>query len=219
MLVSRTDSQYRLWEKQQVVVLLSRTFPARDLIFVVDKVDTIDALASLIQTRSKYTKYISHLLQMLCGTLVGGSSLNAPVIQNKLIAFRPIDIQLLQEGSGYCYIIVSLQDMGTTYIGQALSLVNWLNQHNRGISSLQTSDPRLHPWSLISFVCGFDGNRDMMRRFEIERQRGQQHMLQASTIAMPEQITDITRMIITEWNRDGLGNNLCYVQPGTFSLG
>jgi hypothetical protein len=125
----RTDSRCHLWEKEQAVVLLSRTFTARDLIFVGDKVDSINTLASLIQTRSQYTKYISHLLQTLCGTLVGGSSLSALVIQHELILFRPIDIQLPQEGSGYCYIIVSLQDMGTTYFGQALSLVNQLNQH------------------------------------------------------------------------------------------
>jgi hypothetical protein len=41
------------------------------------------------------------------------------------------------------------QDMGTTYIGQALSLVNWLNQHNRGIGNLQTLDPRLCPWGWL----------------------------------------------------------------------
>jgi hypothetical protein len=86
MSVSRTD-RYHLWEKEQVVVLLSRTFTVRDLIFVGDKVDTIDTLASLLQTRSQYTKYISHLLQTLCGTLVGGSSLSALVIQNELIPF------------------------------------------------------------------------------------------------------------------------------------
>jgi hypothetical protein len=57
---------------------------------------------------------------------------------------------------------------------QALSLVNWLNQHNWGIGSLQMLNPRLHPWSLILFVCGFDGNRDMMHRFEIDWQRRQQ---------------------------------------------
>jgi hypothetical protein len=42
-LVSRTDSRYHLWEKEQAVVLLSRTFTARDPIFVEDKVDTINA--------------------------------------------------------------------------------------------------------------------------------------------------------------------------------
>jgi hypothetical protein len=32
-------------------------------------------------------------------------------------------------------------------------------------------------------------------------------MLQAGTITMPEQIADIARMIITEWNWDGLGSD------------
>jgi hypothetical protein len=73
--VSRTDSQYHMQEKEQAVVFLSRMFTVRDLIFVGDKEDTIDALASLIQMRSQYTKYVSLLLQTLCGTLVGGSSL------------------------------------------------------------------------------------------------------------------------------------------------
>jgi hypothetical protein len=77
MLVSRTDSRYHLWEKEQAVLLLSRMFTVRDLIFVGDKMDTINALASLIQMRSQYTEYISHLPQMLCGTSVGGSSLGA----------------------------------------------------------------------------------------------------------------------------------------------
>jgi hypothetical protein len=68
-------------------VIIQNFFTERDLIFVGDKVYTINALASLIQTRSQYTKYISHLLQTLCETLVGGSSLSALVIQNALIPF------------------------------------------------------------------------------------------------------------------------------------
>ncbi len=219
MLLSRTDSPYHLWEKEQAVVFLFRMFTVTDLIFVQDRVDMINTLASLIQMRSQYTKYILHLSQTLCGTLVGGSSLGAPVIQNELILFWPLDIQLPQEGSGYCYIIVLLQDMGTMYIGQALSLVNELNQLNQGIGSLQTWDPRLHLWLLISFVCGFDGNCDMMCRFETNWQRRQQNMLQTGTITMPEQIADIAQMIITKWNQDGLESNLCYMRPGTFSFG
>jgi hypothetical protein len=58
----------------------------------------------------------------------------------------------------------------------------------------------------------------MMHRFEINWQRRQEHMLQAGMITMPEQITDVTWMIITEWNWDGLGSDLCYVRAGTFSL-
>jgi hypothetical protein len=108
--------------------------------------------------------------------------------------------------------------MGTMYIGQALSLVNQLNKHNWSISSLQTSDPRLQRSSLISFVCGFDGNRDIMHRFETDWQRRQQNMLQAGTITMPEQIADIAWMITTGWNQDGLWSNLHYMRARAFSL-
>jgi hypothetical protein len=59
----------------------------------------------------------------------------------------------------------------------------------------------------------------MMHRFEIDWQRRQQHMLQEGMITTPEQIADITWMIITKWNWDGLGSKLCYVRAGTYSLG
>jgi hypothetical protein len=58
------------------------------------------------------------------------------MMQNELIPFWRIDIQLLQEGSAYCYIIILLLDIRTTYIGQAFSLVNGLYQHNQFISRL-----------------------------------------------------------------------------------
>jgi hypothetical protein len=58
------------------------------------------------------------------------------MMQNELIPFWHIDIQLLQEASAYCYIIILLLDIRTTYIGQAFSLVNGLYQHNWGISRL-----------------------------------------------------------------------------------
>jgi hypothetical protein len=60
------------------------------------------------------------------------------MMQNELILFSHIDSQLLQEESAYCYIIISLLDIRTTYIGQAFSLVNGLHQHNWGISRLRT---------------------------------------------------------------------------------
>jgi hypothetical protein len=58
------------------------------------------------------------------------------IMQNELIPCWRIDIQLPWEGSAYCYIISSLLDIRTTYIGQAFSLVNGLYQHNRFISRL-----------------------------------------------------------------------------------
>jgi hypothetical protein len=67
-------------------------------------------------------------------------------MQNELIPFWCIDIQLLQEGYAYCYIIILLLYIRTMYIGQAFSLVNGLYQHNQGISRLQTYNQMESGW-------------------------------------------------------------------------
>jgi predicted GIY-YIG superfamily endonuclease len=214
--VSTTHSEYRLWEKEQAVVLLSRTFRAKDIIFVGNKEDTINALASLVQRRSQYSDYISHLLGVLCGHRGATPELSAPVIRNELIPFRPIDVQLPQESSGYCYIILSLQNRKATYIGQTMSLVKRLNQHNRGTGSIQTSSYRLRPWSLIAFVCGFDSDRRAMRRFETHWERKRDELQRSRRISSPPEIADVARTIISEWQANGEGGSLRYVQAGTF---
>jgi hypothetical protein len=60
--VSKQNKDYGLWEKEQVMVILSRTKQARDLIFVGDQNDTLDALCELIQINSQYSKYMAYLL-------------------------------------------------------------------------------------------------------------------------------------------------------------
>jgi predicted GIY-YIG superfamily endonuclease len=216
--VSSTDEHYRLWEKEQAVVLLSRTFTAKNIIFVGDREDTITALATLIQTKSQYSSYISHLLDVLCGDATRHPLQPPPVVRNDIIPFRPMDVQLPQEGSGYCYIIVSLQNRETTYIGQTMSLVNRLNQHNKGTGSLQTEDAMLRPWSLLAFVCGFDHNKDLMRRFERDWQRRRQNLLQRNSISSPEQTADVARCVMVEWRAQGIEADLRYVLAGTFSV-
>lgn len=47
--VSSTDPKYHLWEKEQVIVLVSCTFFVVDLIFVGSPSDMIAALTHLIQ--------------------------------------------------------------------------------------------------------------------------------------------------------------------------
>ena len=64
---AQVDTKYGLWgwEREQVVVLLSRTRYAKDIIFVGSKRDTVDALASVLQLRYQFSEYISHLLTQL----------------------------------------------------------------------------------------------------------------------------------------------------------
>ena len=49
--ISMKNNQFKLWDKGQAVVLMSRTNFGKDLIFVGDKNDTIKALVNLINNR------------------------------------------------------------------------------------------------------------------------------------------------------------------------
>ena len=160
MKLSLTDPLYRLWEKEQVVVMLSRTKRARDIIFVGSPREIIDANLLVIQIRSQYSEYMNHIIDVLSGD--DGSSSRGirevPALNQSLHPFCPLNVVQPNDGSGFCYILVSLKDRRTTYIGQTKRLVQHLREHNSGYGSEGTSDYRLRPWALLAYVTGFDGN-------------------------------------------------------------
>jgi hypothetical protein len=59
--VSLIDPDYRLWEREQVVVFMSRTHFASQIIFVGDKQDTLEASEEILKSRSQFSKYICYV--------------------------------------------------------------------------------------------------------------------------------------------------------------
>ena len=142
--LSLTDPLYRLWEKEQVVVLLSRTVCAKDIIFVGRPRETIDAILQVIQIRSHYSEYMHHIIDVLTDDGVPVDNMRqVPALNQDLHPFCPLNVSQPNDASGYCYILVSLKDKHTTYIGQTKRLVQQLHEHNSGYGSDGTSDYRL----------------------------------------------------------------------------
>ena len=139
------------------------------------------------------------------------------MIDNGLHPFRPKDVLLPEDPSGYCYILLSLQDGHTSYIGQTMKLVVQLNQHNLGFGSNQTSDPHLHPWALLAFVCSFGGECHLLHQFEKDWQAKQNRMLSSGDVRTPADIADLGRAVISDWQWDEIAMGLHYVSMGTFS--
>ena len=106
--ISSIDPKYHLWEKEQVIVLVLHTFFVVDLIFVGSPNDMIATLTNLIQKQSQYCEYIAHLLDALCRVSAESLMNDAPMIDNGLHPFRPKDVFLPEDPSGYCYILLSL---------------------------------------------------------------------------------------------------------------
>jgi predicted GIY-YIG superfamily endonuclease len=217
--LSRTDPFYRLWEKEQAVVILSRTECARDIIFVGSPTEIIDAILQVIQIRSHYSEYMNHIITVLNdeGRLSEDGMRQVPALNQNLHPFCPRNVIQPNDGTGCCYILVSLKDMRTTYIGQTKRLVQRLHEHNSRYGSQGTSDYRLRPWALLAYVTGFDENVRMRLAFEQQWKQRRDNLHMTS----PMQIADLGRSLIGEWqegNPDGPAHELCYVATGTIGV-
>ncbi len=169
--ISMTDPNHRLWDKAQVIVYLSQTHWASDIIFVGNKEDTLNALVTLIQLQTQYADYMEYILDVLSGSTRHQNQRNpnpVPVLDilESQHPFRPTDNPLPQDASGFCYILVSLQDSRTVYIGETGYLSHQLAQHNSGSGAVQTAPARLRPWALLAYVCGFNYDIDERKHFE-----------------------------------------------------
>ena len=51
--ISQTNSSFELWGKEQVIVALSQTKEAKDTILIENKTETINALVTLLKTRTQ----------------------------------------------------------------------------------------------------------------------------------------------------------------------
>ena len=157
--ISSDCGEYRLWDKAQAVVLLSRTKQGNDTCFVGDKNDTINSLTSLIQTTNQWMDYMESIMEM--ATIDPVSETNDVCIFNhRECPFRITDMPLPECNSGFVYMLVSNRNHYFCYIGQTGNMSSSLNQHNQGYGSKTTTPPSLRPYSLFAYVCGFDGNKN-----------------------------------------------------------
>ncbi len=136
--VDSSDPASALWEREQVVVMLSRTPTAADMTFVTnDPAATARALLLALCAMTQFTRYICRLLQAFTGCQGGDPGLVD--IDLTFYPFRPMDVPLPMDKSGCAYILVSCKDTNVTYIGgetECLSLC--IDCHNSGHGSLQT---------------------------------------------------------------------------------
>ena len=179
--ISSDCGEYRLWDKAQTVVLLSRTKHGKDIFFVGDKNDTINSLTSLIQTTNQWMDYMESIMEM--ATIDPVSETNDVCIFNhRECPFRITDMPLPECNSGFVYMLVSNRNHYFCYIGQTGNMSSRLNQHNQGYGSKTTTPPSLRPYSLFAYVCGFDGNKQLRLNFEgMWKQKRDKNVLEGLT--------------------------------------
>ena len=162
--ISDNDPYYKLWDKAQAVVMLSRTRLGCNTIFVGNQKKIIDAMISIITIRNQWTEYMERVLDVVCINRNDNESI--PILTQEANPFRICDTLIPNCNTGFVYFIVSVTDPSFSYIGQSLCLKTRLQRHNSGSGSLATSPARLRPFALYAYICGFDCNKNLMLTVE-----------------------------------------------------
>ena len=169
--ISNRHSHFKLWDKAQVIVLMSRTRHVKDIIFVGDKEITIKSLTILLKTSSQWTNYMEKILSMTC---VNHYEYD-PILPMDPHPFRFCDRPLPNCNTGVVYMLISIKNHNYSYIGMTMNIKNRLNQHNSGNGSSYTTSLNLRPWALFAYIVGFDGDRRTMfyieQRWKLRRQQ------------------------------------------------
>lgn len=63
--ISMANPDFTIWDKGQLIVILTRTKRGKDTIFVGNKQDTLDALKNLLLSQTQWTNYIEHILSIV----------------------------------------------------------------------------------------------------------------------------------------------------------
>ena len=171
-----------IWERAMVVVLLSRVSYAKDIIFVGDKASNLRAIKTGLMQRNQYDEYMNHVVMVL-ESITNKSTMSMPLYLTRH-PFRPKDIPLPIDNTGFVYMLISAVDGGTVYIGETHFLQLRLKQHNSGFGSLQTADPNKRPWTLFAYVSGFNNDSKLMKSFEATWQAAASASTQQSAVAI-----------------------------------
>jgi hypothetical protein len=163
--ISNDDPDFRIWEKGQLVVLLSRTKEARNTIFVGNKNDTLKALKNMLLQKTQWTDYMEQVLDIVTinnSNEVEQQNQTNSFTQNNF-PFRICDITLPQCRTGFVYMLISLRMTNYLYIGQTICVRQRIQQHNSGYGATSTKPSYLCPFALLAYICGFGGGKKRLR--------------------------------------------------------
>ena len=162
--VSLSNGNFNMWDKGQMIVILSRSKYAKDTIFVGDKNDTIAALKALLTQKTQWTDYMEEVLSLTTinsDTSVGPNQIRR-VFTPSSFPYRIRDSALPQCNTGYVYMLMSIKDMNFTYIGKTKCIRNRIQKHNSGVGAVDTEPLHLRPYAMFAYICGFDSQNDLL---------------------------------------------------------
>ena len=211
-----SNSECTIWDPTQVVILFSRTKLPNNTYFVTKNPEaTGKTIYKVLKRKSAFRAQLSDLLDRLCS-----DGLNAPpqVVDHSNSIFRPRDVDVPSDNTGFVCVLVSTVNTQCIYIGSCNCLHTRFQQHNSGYGALQTSPASLRPWGLLGYVCGFQGQKDVRLQFENRWIREKDNLINspAGRHATVQDIVHLVNPLVEHYNsREDIKVNLVYFDGGT----
>lgn len=157
--ISNTDPNFSLWDRGQLVVIISRTKCPKKTIFVGNQFETLDALCDILVKKTQWTDYITKILNIIT---INEEQTTERVLTPEHFPFRIADMRLPEVDTGIVYMLNSLRRRSFIYIGKTNQPRRRLNNHNSGYGSSTTEPAHLKPFAIMAYITGFDGNNELM---------------------------------------------------------
>ena len=114
--LSTKKRQYRLWQREQFAVLISRVHNCKDIIFVGDPEETKLAIQQIMSTSSDWDELIEHYLSEL-NVASRRDNYRASHLVMDVHPFLPVYREVPTTKCGYSYMLCSLSCCAPIYIG------------------------------------------------------------------------------------------------------
>lgn len=153
--LSVTDTEYKIWSREQLLVVLSRVRKLSDLKFVGEMKDTLAAIKEAMTIIPRSWERIENFLHERS---TGESNTQRVISWRGNIDMTEIDNELPGEGIGAVYCLASTKYPFIYYVGQTGNLERRLSEHNSVAGgSTETNKNNLKPWAVVGYMFGFDG--------------------------------------------------------------
>ena len=141
------SSNFSPWNKEQIVVVLSRTHVPEMTVIVGGQEFAIQKMWELITCANQWTNYMERVTNVIS---INTNDDDVRVFDVcRVYPFKVLHYGLPTDNSGYVYCLVSKRDHGEIYIGTTVNISERLPQHNSNSGgSLGTANPSLKPWAV-----------------------------------------------------------------------
>lgn len=147
--ISSKDAMFSLWDRRQLLVILSRVRNFNDLLFVGSPQDTVKAMRELLSTTDKWDVFTDRVIES-CDTIRHGSG----IVPNTN-ALPSISTTVPSANCGFVFMLISLSHPEISQYGECISLRSILRDWNDILHD--PSKFHFRPYALAAFVCGFPG--------------------------------------------------------------